>query len=437
MSKQSEKLYEVIEDIKDEYIVSAIDDMESRKGNVNCDANSDNIVSNNETCVSTTLVNYDEIDSTVEIDFSTSDKKRSMGFLVAIAATIIVVVLAGLISRTWNKGDIPADNKDTLEPPVKTEAPFNSEDYEFEEYEEELRVGATLEPEKMNKTSIKIDKTMFDDNYIYKLKGKTNYKLDINGDGEDDIIYCDVYKQTDDYYEEEVTENSILLYINGILTFGWELSNIDETGLMYIADIDNSDGCFDLCFDDVDLNNDESENLTIFLLGRDLKSINDADFKYIEIADYLKYSNVLISDSKLNYDGIPGNTQQIHIASSALDLHCIKYISYAEDTYEYETALKRNELYEIVKDDYSIGRELNKEIIVYSEPNLESDTTTVKPQKVDFITFQKNTFLQFNQNEYEGEKQWFYIEAEDGTKGWILIVDGLYNGEEEIFTILE
>ena len=190
------------------------------------------------------------------------------------------------------------------------------------EYRKELELGTTLEPEEMNKTSIKIDESMLDDNYIYKLEENTNYSVDLNGDGEKEDIYYYDYSQFYPSLVEGIdisfTVNYVYLYLDGVLVLN--LDNYDEIYGFYIADIDNSDGCLDFCFEVGRLiGEEEKEYYTVYLPGKDVKNVSDADFDYEELRYSLETFNMLIStEAKLNYDGIPGNTQQINTGSADL-----------------------------------------------------------------------------------------------------------------------
>ncbi|MDE6746287.1 MAG: hypothetical protein K2J72_06570, partial [Oscillospiraceae bacterium] len=73
---------------------------------------------------------------------------------------------------------------------------------------------------------------------------------------------------------------------------------------------------------------------------------------------------------------------------------------------------------------------LNKEIALYKEPDLSSETVTLAPQRIYFTA--EYPFPAENPSAYgNGLGAWIYLVAEDGTSGWVYSYNGYYFGEEE------
>ena len=385
-----------------------------------------------------------------KIDFSSKSRKTIIvvGIIIVIVITIVLAMYVFInksvspkdnkieeISNLTDKSENVTDNKPTSVP-IATEnaipttrpsyAPIEGV-YELEEPREELMVGTTLEPEEMAKTPIKIDSTYFNDNHIYKLDNKTNYEIDINGDGENEIVYCEAYTQKERYSDNNVHAGN--LYVNGMLFTNSECGQIKD---FYILDIDNSDGCYDICLNYVD---DENTLCSCVAHGCDInveisknKEMFNSTTRHFVSPQFFK---TMVSDWELNYDGEAGMAKQIYFANKDLEIKYIQYRRYP-NLDNFGSVCKEN-LFEVYGDENSIGRELNKTIKIYSKPDLESATTVLEPQKVDFIVLYREVVEIYSEEIPDGEELWFYIEAEDGTKGWMLIIDGKYEGNEEIF----
>ena len=68
------------------------------------------------------------------------------------------------------------------------------------------------------------------------------------------------------------------------------------------------------------------------------------------------------------------------------------------------------------REEYEVPLVLKKEITVYAERSEDSEAITMKPQKV--------------RNVATDDKEWILLEAEDGTRGWIRVVQFYFPSED-------
>lgn len=276
------------------------------------------------------------------------------------------------------------------------------------------------------------------------------FKMDLDGDGIEEEIAVS---------EEKFEKNwrFLCVEINGVIyEIDYYLGYANMPNEVFTCDIDYSDNYIEFACNRSRLTNDFSTSFYRYENG-ELHRIFDIEYDTPdgngEIGNFMDEMNASVTGKPIITDG-----SGVITAARRLDAQTwLAYSHYVYDSESGEISLVCEPVYPYYYeniDNFEMAKELTSEwyildvvperplpktlneITLYKEPNLNSETLTLAPQRVYFTA--EYPYPAENPNAYgDGLGMWVYLVAEDGTAGWIYSYNSYYFGEESRETLFE
>ncbi len=253
------------------------------------------------------------------------------------------------------------------------------------------------------------------------------FKMDLDGDGVEEEISVE-----EDFYDCE-GKLRVLRVIIGGKTYNLDRSHDKfanvPTGI-FTCDIDSSDNYIEIVCAGSTATNDYLTKFYRYENG-ELRRIFDISY---DTPDGQGESEMFIDEMNSSVTGKPIITDGSGVITAARRLDSQTWLAYSHYSYDsgsgeislicepvypyyYENINNFAAAEEFTSEFYSIaGRPLSysqKEVELYAEPDLNSETVTLAPQRIYFTA--EYPFL--SEDQHIGG-MWIYIIAEDGTSGW-------------------
>lgn len=277
------------------------------------------------------------------------------------------------------------------------------------------------------------------------------FKMDLDGDSVEEEISV-----AEDFYKLEGKLRVLKVTIDG-KTYNLDRShevfmNV-PTGI-FTCDIDSSDNYIEIACSGSCATNDFSTSFYRYENG-ELRRIFDISY---DTPDGSGESEMFFDKMNQSVTGKPIITDGSGVITAARRLDAQTWLAYSHYVYDSESGEISllcepvypyyyenidsfaaaedfsSEYYNIVPD-RPLPKTLN-EITLYKDPNLNSETITLAPQRVYFTA--EYPYPAENPSAYgNGLGAWIYLVAEDGTSGWIYSYNGYYFGEDSSETLFE
>jgi len=274
------------------------------------------------------------------------------------------------------------------------------------------------------------------------------FKMDLDGDGTEEEITAVIDKTDIDTFGYEFRVFYII--INGeSYAVDYDLGYVNAPNEVYTCDIDSEDGYIEFACTRSILTNDYYSSFYRYENG-ELRRIFDISYDtpsgQVESEMFIDEMNASVTGKPIITDGSGVITAARRLGSQTW----LAYSHYAYDSesgkislicepvypYYYENINNFAAAEEFTSEFYSISdRPLlysRKEIKLYAETDLNSESVTLAPQRI-YFTAEYPYILE----ETGGYTMWIYIVAEDGTAGWFYY-DRSENDEllTDIFSLL-
>ena len=268
--------------------------------------------------------------------------------------------------------------------------------------------------------------------------------IDLDGDGTDEELFLIEEESGNDWRELFITINGKEYAID------FSVEKYNQPNEIYFCDIDSSDNYTEIACRRSVLTNDYCTSFYRYESG-ELYRIFAIDY---DTPDGEYEADMFLNDMNASVTGKPIITDGSGIITAARRLNSQTWLAYCH--YKYYSESGRISLvcepvypyyYENIdnfsaaetftSEYYSIAdrplSELTREITVYKEPNINSETLNIVPQRIYF------TSEYVRPGELYEYELWVYITAQDGTSGWLSLPDGTHleesNGGEIYYNV--